>query len=149
MFAKIIGTEKIILGARSRNGWVRIAIDEKHIVTFAPPEILVLKDGHGDANIVTPAARFHPDVVVFAVQVFYVVDSWIAVVRPLVGPAAIGLRLAKLRVKVQSLGRERMGVRAVVKIEIEGVDHLLAFVGNRDVGVLLKGHGEERVQRTL
>src|SRR6202040_1416386 len=106
MFAKIIGSEKKILGTRPCDGWVRIVVDEKHIVAFAPPEILILKDGHGDTNIVALAGGFHPDVVVFAVEIFYVVDSRVAVVGPLVRPAMIGLRLAKLRVEVENVLRE-------------------------------------------
>ena len=149
MFAKIISAQKIVLGARPCNGWVGIAVDEKHIVTFTPPEILVLKDGHGDADIVALAGGFHPDVVVFAVQIFYILDSWIAVARPLIRPAMIGLGLAELRVEVEGVLREGVGVRAIVEIEVESVNHSLAFVGNRDAGVLLKGHGEETVQRAL
>src|SRR4029077_2128964 len=142
-------SEKIVLRTRSCAGCERSAVDEKPIVAFAPPEILILKDGHSDANILALAGGFHPDVVVLAIEIFYVVDSRVAVVRPLVRPAVIGLRLAKLRVEVENVLREGVGVRAVVKIEVKRVDHLLAFIGNGDARVLLKGHGEERVQRAL
>src|SRR5882762_11000622 len=50
-----------------------------------------------------------------------------------------------LRGKVESPARERLGVRAIVKVEIEGIHFLLAFVGNGYARMLLKRHEEKRV----
>ena len=58
----------------------------------------------------------------------------------------IGLGLTELCVKVESSLWERLGVRAIVKVEIEGIHFLLAFVGNGDARMLLKRHEEKRVQ---
>src|SRR3954453_13033034 len=43
-------TKEIILRAGSVDGGRLLSIDEKHVVSFAEPVILVLKNGHGDPN---------------------------------------------------------------------------------------------------
>jgi hypothetical protein len=128
---------------------VRIAVDKEHVVAFAPPAVLVFENGHGDANEVSLAGGLHPDIVVPAVEIFYIVDSRIAIVGPSGGPPVIRLSLPELRMEIKSAVRQRMGLRAVIEVEIEGVDGFLAFVCDGNQGVLLKWHGEERVHRAF
>src|SRR2546422_8521306 len=50
MAAKIPSTEEIILRTSPGNGGARLTVDEKHVVAFAPPAVLILQDGHGDPD---------------------------------------------------------------------------------------------------
>src|SRR5438552_17945799 len=58
--SKIKSAEEIILGTRSVDGRTRLPVDEKHVVAFAPPAVLILQNGHGDTEKVTTACGFHP-----------------------------------------------------------------------------------------
>src|SRR6266436_2993614 len=100
--------EEIIFGASAVDGGAGFAVDEKHVVAFAPPIILILEDGHGDANEVSLAAGFEPDVIVFTGKIGAVVDFGIAVGGPVVGPAVCGCGLAILRVEVERVGGKRL-----------------------------------------
>src|SRR6266436_3108980 len=145
MAAKIPGAQEIVFGTCSVNGWVGFTINEKHVVPFAPPAILILQDGHGDSDEMSAACGVQPDVVFLAVEVRLTFNFGIAIAFPVGGPAVIGLGLAELRVKVEGFRRERLLVCAIVEIEIEGVHLLLALVRNSDARMLLKWHEEKRV----
>src|SRR6266567_2337511 len=146
MAAKIPGPEEIVFGTRAVDGWAGFTIHEKHVVTFAPPAVLILKYGHRDSDEMSAARGVQPDVVFLAVEVRLTFNSRIAIAFPVGGPAVIGLGLAELRVKVEGFRRERLLVRAIVEIEIEGVHLLPAFIRNGDARMLLKWHEEKRVQ---
>src|SRR6266478_1835205 len=145
MAAKIPGAQEIVFGTCSVNGWAGFTVNEKHVVAFAPPAILILKDGHGDSDELSAASGVQPDVVFLAVEVRLTFNFGIAITFPVRSPAAIGLGLADLRVKIEGFGRERLLVCAIVEIEIEGVHLLPAFVRNGDARMLLKWHEEESV----
>ena len=144
--AKIERAKKIILRARSVDGRTRFAVDEKHVVAFAPPTVLILQHRHGHTDKLAAALGLHPNVIPFAVQVLLVFDKGISVRFPFVGPAKIGLRLAKLRMKVQRIGGQRLRERAVIKVEVKRGNFLLPFVGDGEAGVLLKRHKKEAIQ---
>ena len=88
-----------------------------------------------------------PDVITFAIEVRFVVHQRVAVGGPLVAPAMAGLRLAVLGMKIQSVGRERLRIGAVIDVVVEAVDRLLTLIGNCDARVLPEWHGEETIQR--
>src|SRR5258708_97491 len=146
MAAKIPGPEEIVFGTRAVDGWAGFTIHEKHVVTFAPPAVLILKYGHSDSDKMSAARGFQPNVVFLPVKVRLTFNFGIAIAFPVRSPAVVGLGLAELRVKIERFGRESLLIRAIVEIEIEGVYLLLAFVRNGDARMLLKWHGEKRVQ---
>src|SRR5262249_54221138 len=65
--------EKIILGAGTIDGRLSFAIDEKHVVAFAPPAVLILQDGHRDAGEMPTALRFEPHVVAGTVEILAII----------------------------------------------------------------------------
>src|SRR6266436_56409 len=145
MSAKIPCTKEIILRTSPRNGGARFTVDEKHVVAFAPPAVLILQDRHSDPDEMPATRGVQPEVIFLAVEVRFPVDLGITIVLPIGSPAVVGLGLAELRVKVESPARQRLGVRAIVKVEIEGIHFLLAFVGSCDARMLLKWHEEKGV----
>ena len=58
----------------------------------------------------------------------------------------VGLRLTILRMEIQGAGRECMGFRPVVNVEIKTPYGHLPLVGYRDTSMPLKGHGEKAVE---
>src|SRR5215831_1442367 len=142
-------TEKIILRAGADDGRARFAVDEKHVVAFAPPAVLVLQHGHGDTNEMASAGRGKPKVIAFAGQVLFVLNRRITVGFPSVGPARVGLGLAELCVEIERVSRKGFRVGTIVEIVVERWSVLLALVGNRDTRVLLEWHGEKRIQRAF
>src|SRR5437879_3860992 len=128
MASKIPRAKEVVFRTGSINGWAGFTVNEKHIVAFAPPAILILEYGHGDSNEMSAACGVHPNVVFLAVKVRFTFNFGIAIALPVRGPAMVGLGLKKLRMKIEGFGRKRLLVRAIVKIEIEGVHLLLAFV---------------------
>src|SRR6266700_3342578 len=98
--AEIPCTEKIILRAGSCDGRPGLAINKKHVVSFAPPAVLILQHRHGDANEMASADGRQPKVIAFAGQVFLVLNRGIPVRFPLIGPARVWLSLAILRVEI-------------------------------------------------
>src|SRR6266481_1924239 len=145
MAAKIPCAKEIILRTSPRNGGARFTVDEKHVVAFTPPAVLILQDGHGDPDEMPATRGVQPEVIFLAVEVRFPVDLGIAIALPVGGPPMVGLSLAVLRMKVESSHWERLRKRAVVEIEIEGIHFLLAFVGNGYARMLLKRHEEKRV----
>jgi hypothetical protein len=121
MAAEVPCAEEVVFGAGAVDGGSGFAVDEEHIVAFAEPHVLILQYGHGDAYEVAFAGGFHPDVVVFAVEVFLVVDGESCRCLPVVGPALVGGGLAILRVEVEGVGGQRFGVAAVVDVVVERV----------------------------
>src|SRR5260370_22116066 len=67
--AKIPGAEEIVFGTRSVDGWSGFTIHEKHVIAFAPPAILILKDGHGDSDKMSAARLVQPDAILLALEV--------------------------------------------------------------------------------
>src|ERR1700674_1036494 len=143
--AKIPCAEEIILRTSPGNGGARFTVDEKHVIAFAPPAVLILQDRHGHPDELPATPGVQPEVIFLAVEVRFPVDLGITIVLPVGSPAVVGLSLAELRVKVESPARESLGVRTIVEVEIEGIHFLLAFVGNGDARMLLKRHEEKRV----
>ena len=131
--AKVPCAEKIILRSRASDGWLLCAVDKEHVVAFAPPKVLVLQHRHGDTYILSMPFRIHPDIIPIAIQIRLIVYQRVLIVRPRVGPAAVGLRLPILRVKIKSIGRQRMGVGPVIDVVIESGNWLLPLIRNRDV----------------
>jgi len=76
-----------------------VAVDEDHVVAFAEPTFLILEDCVGDADEVAAADGLHEDVVVFAVEVFEVVDALVPVDLPVVDDAFAGGGLTVLGVE--------------------------------------------------
>src|ERR1700675_1611922 len=85
--AEIPRAEEVVFRAGTVDGRRFFAVNEKHVVAFSPPVIMILKNGHGDAGELAAASGFHPDVVVFAGEVRAFVHFRIAVVLPVAGPA--------------------------------------------------------------
>src|SRR5580704_8372927 len=112
--AEIPRAQEIIFRPGARNGRGRVIIDEEHVIPFAPPTILVLHHRHSDAYKLPAPPRFHPDVVVLAVQVSLVIDQRIAIGCPVVSPPMIRLGLAILGMEIQRSAGQRMGVGLVV-----------------------------------
>src|SRR5215470_19987182 len=76
-------SEKIIFGACADERRRGRPIDEEHIVTLAPPSVLVLQDRHGYTDELPVPLRFHPDVVVFAIGIAMKIHHRIAILIPL------------------------------------------------------------------
>src|SRR5258705_2173716 len=102
-----------MFGASAVDGRAGFAIDKKHVIAFTPPAILILEDGHGDADVVSLAASVEPDVVVFAGKIGAVIHLGITVGGPVVGPAVSGCGLAALRVEGEGCGGGGVGTRFV------------------------------------
>src|SRR5712691_5904470 len=128
MTAKIPSAEEIVFGTCSGHGWPGFTVNEKHIVAFTPPAVLILEDGHSDSDEMSVACGVQPDVIFFTVEVGLPVDLGITIALPVGGPAVVGLGLPELGMKVESFRWERLCERAVIEIEIEGFHLLLAFV---------------------
>src|SRR5437660_6708301 len=114
MRAKAPCPQKIVFRAGAVDGRPRLAIDEKHVVAFAPPEILILQDGHRDPCKLSAPASFHPDIVVFATEVGAVIHFRVAILLPVVDPTLCGRGLAILSMKIQSCCRKWPGAGAVI-----------------------------------
>src|SRR5258708_28819013 len=80
--AEIPGPEKIVFGSRPDDGRRRFAVDEEHVVTLAPPEILVLEHRHRHSRAVAAPGRLHPHVVVLPAAVRLLVAVRLAVTLP-------------------------------------------------------------------
>jgi hypothetical protein len=65
---------------------------------------------------------------------------------PLIGPAVVWGSLAILRVKIKGVWRKSLGISLNINVEVEGIDALFTIVGDGNAGVLLKWHGEERIE---
>ena len=63
--AEIVGAEEIVFRAGAGDGGLGYSIDKEHIVAFSPPIILILQDGHGNADVVAAASGLQPDEIVF------------------------------------------------------------------------------------
>src|SRR5437763_446686 len=64
------GVAKIVLGARSVQArWPLFAVDEDHIIAFAPPTTLKMCHGEITSDIVAAPFRLQYDVVALGVQV--------------------------------------------------------------------------------
>src|SRR5882757_3344044 len=140
------GAKEVVLCPGSGDGWLLCAVNEKHVVALAPPIVLVLQDGHGHTCVLARALGIKPHVVVLPGKVGFLVHQRLAVTRPAVGPAVVGLRLTKLRVEVQRPWRKGRGFHAVFDVVVERLHSSLAFIGHGDAGMPLKGHGEKAVQ---
>src|ERR1700674_1779951 len=106
--AKIPGAEEIVFGTCSSDGWPGFTINEKHVVAFTPPSVLILQDGHADPDEMSATRGVQPDVVLLAVEVWLPFDLGITIALPVGGPAVVGLGLAELCVKVERSPRERL-----------------------------------------
>src|ERR1700722_1112660 len=142
-------TQKIILRARSNDRWCLRSVDEKHVVAFAPPLILVLQHRHGHPHELAVSLCLHPDIVVLTIEIGLVIDNRVLVGLPAICPPVVWLGLIVLSVKIQCARRQRTRVGTVVDVVVEGMNRLLALIGNRDSCVMLERHGEVRVQTFL
>src|SRR5207249_640291 len=84
--------EEVILRAGAGDRWRRLAVDEEHVVAFAPPEVLVLENRHRDADEVAPPGCFHPHVVVFSAKVRLLVDACVSIPLPIHRPSTSAAR---------------------------------------------------------
>src|SRR5712664_1573858 len=82
MTAKIPCAEEIILRTSPGNGGARFTVDEKHVVAFAPPAVLILQDGHGDPDEMPATSGVQPEVIFLAVKVRFPVNLGIAIALP-------------------------------------------------------------------
>src|ERR1700728_2047436 len=80
------GSEEIVFRAGPADGGLLRSIDEKHVVAFTPPVILVLQDRHSDAGILAASLGIQPHVVVLAGQVGLLVYYWLPIAGPFIGP---------------------------------------------------------------
>ena len=141
--------EEIIFRSGADDRRCRLTVDEEHVVSLAPPEVLILQDRHRDAGEMAAAGGLHPDVVVFTLQVLSAVDRRLAVRLPVAGPSFRRRGLPVLRVEVQRAGRERLLIHAAVDVEVERAHARLPFVRHRDARLPLERHRKEAVQRTV
>src|SRR5260370_7824266 len=121
MADKIPSTEEIIFGPCAVDGWPGFPVNEKHVVAFAPPSILILEDGHRNSHEMSAACGVHPDVIFLAVKVGLTVNSRITIALPVRGPTEIGLRLAELRLNLQRSPPKTLSAPAPAHIEIHAV----------------------------
>src|SRR5271170_2298565 len=112
------GAEEVILRAGAGNRRLPGAVNEKHVVALAPPLILVLQDRHGHTGILTTAPGIEPYVVILPGKVGLLIHQRLHVRRPLIGPAAVGLRLTILRMEIERARRKSGFVGAVIDVVI-------------------------------
>src|SRR6266436_4923282 len=67
--AKTPGAQEIIFRTSPANRGVCFTVDEKHVVAFAPPIVLILKHRHGDSDEMPVTRGVQPDVIFLAVEV--------------------------------------------------------------------------------
>ena len=105
------GAKEIILRPSAGDRRLLRAINEKHVVAFAPPIILVLQDGHGHTGILAGAFGVKPNVIILSGKVSFLIHQRLRVRCPLICPAVVGLRLTILRMEIQRSRRKGCCVR--------------------------------------
>src|SRR5580704_15738510 len=63
---EVPGSEEVVFAARAGDCGGYFVVDKEHVVSFAPPAVLVLEHGHSYAYIVSLAFGLEPDVIVVA-----------------------------------------------------------------------------------
>src|SRR5271157_3880635 len=101
MPAKIPRAQEIVFGAGAVDGGESFAVNEEHVIAFAPPTILVLQDGHGHADEMALALGFQPDVIPFSVEILLSIHERVAIGLPLVRPTRGRIGLAVLRMEIE------------------------------------------------
>src|SRR5437899_5321327 len=101
MTAKIPSAQEVVFGTGAVDGRPGFTVDEKHVVTLAPPPVLILQDGHGNSGKMSATCGVQPDIIFLAIEVRLACNLGIAIALPVGGPASIGLCLPELRVKVE------------------------------------------------
>src|SRR5437879_6216736 len=139
MIAEAPGSQKIVFCPRAVDRGSCFAVDEEHVVTLAPPSILILENGHSYPGKVSPPFGLHPYVIAFAGKIF-LLDRLIPVRIPVTRPSFGWRRLSILGVEVEFIRGQRFGISAVVDVEVARVYLHGALVGHGDPGVLVKGH---------
>src|ERR1700679_2921988 len=91
--SEVPGPEKIILRAGPNNRRGLHSVDEKHVVTFAPPLILVLQHGHRYTHVLAVSFCLHPDIIVLTIQIRLVIDESVLVGFPVACPPMVWLGL--------------------------------------------------------
>src|SRR6266851_4910932 len=89
MAAKIPGPEEIVFGTRAVDGWAGFTIHEKHVVTFSPPAVLILKYEHSGSDQMSAACGVQPDVVFLPVKVRLTFNFGFAIAFPVRSPAVV------------------------------------------------------------
>jgi hypothetical protein len=57
---------------------------DEDVIAFAPPVVLILQDGHGDAHKIPRSRGLRPDEIVLSIKILFLFNSRIAVSLPLV-----------------------------------------------------------------
>src|ERR1700678_1587899 len=104
MASEIPGSEKIVFRSGAVDGGKLFSVDKKHIVALVPPAVLILKNRHGHANEVAMSGGFHPDVIIFSVEIFLRIYGRVGIRLPLIRPTVILRGLAVLGVKINGVG---------------------------------------------
>src|ERR1700749_2155928 len=92
---------------------------------------------------------FHPNVIIFAVEILRAIDARISIARPIVRCSVIRLRLTKLRMEIKRVCRQGVRERTIVEVVVKRLDLSLPLIRNRNQRVLLKRHWEKAVERFL
>src|ERR1700739_2149425 len=79
------GAQEVVLCAGAGDGWLLCTVHEKHVITLAPPIVLVLQDGHRHTRVLTRALGLKPYIVVLPGQIGFFVHQRLAVARPVTG----------------------------------------------------------------
>src|ERR1700679_2104090 len=146
MASEIPGSEKIVFRSGAVDGGKLFSVDKKHIVALAPPAVLILKNRHGHANEVAMSGGFHPDVIIFSVEIFLRIYGRVVIRLPLIPSTFIWRGPGVLGVKIHGVGGKIFMHGLIVDVEIERINGFASLVGHRDTGSLAERHGEKRVQ---
>src|SRR5260370_1845534 len=87
--AEVESSKKIVFRSGADDRGMLLSVNEEHVVAFAPPIVLILKDGHRDAHEESAAGGLHPDIIGLTVHVFLLDDSRVEVRSPLIGRAGV------------------------------------------------------------
>src|SRR5580700_3796434 len=87
--AEVPRPQKIVFRARSNDRRGLRSVDEKHVVAFAPPLILILQHGHRHTHVLAVSFSLHPDIIVLTIEIGLVIDDSVLVGFPVICPATV------------------------------------------------------------
>ena len=131
---------EVVFGAGAVKARGFLAVDEEHVVAFAPPASLEMLHGEVASHVMPLALDIEYRVVVLALEVGDVVD--LGRIHLQVRPPAVAWVLAMpSRVEVGGVFRKRLVVHFVIDVEVQNKWQLV-LVDDLDLRLLVEGHGE-------
>ena len=134
------GVVEIVFCAGAIQGRILFAINEEHVITFAPPASLVVLYSQVTANVMSGAFYIQNRVIIFAFKIGYVVD-FRAVGLQIWAPAFARIFSSPTGMKIGSIFIQRFFIHFIVNVEIQNKRNVI-LIHNFKLCLLIERHWE-------